>query len=334
MKNLLKITEVFKLDCLIIGCGITGAVIARNLAEKGNYVTIWDRRNHIGGNMYDYVDEHNILVHKYGPHTFHTKKKELYSYISEYAEWQPYKLKCMAKMNGKFTPTPFNFQTIDDFYTQEEAQELKYVIRKEFSNTTNANVLEVLNHKNKKIREYGKFLFENDYSLYTAKQWGIDPDKVDPSILGRVPLRFSYGIGYFDDKYQVMPKKSYTCFFKKLLNHKNIIIELETEALEHLSIDEQKQVVLLDGKVSTVPIVYTGALDELFKIDQGALPYRSLEFEWKYEEIDSKQPAPVVAYPQEKNFTRITEYKKLPMQDVTRYTLCSRVSEKIYIWEY
>jgi UDP-galactopyranose mutase len=324
----LKNMEVFNLDCLIIGCGITGAVIARRLAENGKNVVIWDRHNHIGGNMYDYIDKHGILVHKYGPHTFHTKKKFLYDFICHYAEWVPYKLECMAQINGKYTPTPFNFQTIDDFYTKMDANKLKESIKEVFKTSNTATVLEVLNNDNDDIRNYGKFLFKNDYSLYAAKQWGISPEEVDSSILKRVPLKFSYETGYFDDEYQVMPKISYTNFFKKLLDNKNINIQLQVEALEHLVINEEQQVILLDGEVCNIPIIYTGALDELFKISEGPLPYRSLEFNWKYENIDSKQPAPVVAYPQEKNFTRITEYKKLPLQNVDGTTYAIEYSKK------
>lgn len=305
------------MEALVIGCGLTGSVIARFLAEKLNKkVVIWDRRNHIGGNMYDYYDEHSILVHKYGPHTFHTKKKYLYDYMCRFAEWKEYKLTCMAQINGKFTPTPFNFQTIDDFYDKKEADNLKKRIKNEFGNRATATVVEVLNCNDKKIQEYAQFLFDNDYSLYTAKQWGISANEVDPSILKRVPLRFSYDIGYFDDEYQVMPATTFTDFFKSLLNHKNIEIKLGIEALEHLNVDLQNNRVLIDGEYKDIPIIYTGALDELFDNCYGKLPYRSLRFEWKYEDIDSKQDAPVVAYPQAEGFTRITEYKKLPVQDV------------------
>ena len=305
------------MEALVIGCGLTGSVIARFLAEKLNKkVTIWDRRNHIGGNMYDYYDEHGILVHKYGPHTFHTKKKYLYDYMCRFAEWKEYKLTCMAQINGKFTPTPFNFQTIDDFFDKKEANDLKKRIKNEFGNKATATVVEVLNCSDEKVREYAQFLFDNDYSLYTAKQWGIPASEVDPSILKRVPLRFSYDIGYFDDEYQVMPSITYTDFFKSLLNHKNIDVKLGIEALEHLKVDLENNCILIDGEYKNIPVIYTGALDELFDNCYGKLPYRSLRFEWKYEDIDSKQEAPVVAYPQAKEFTRITEYKKLPIQDV------------------
>ena len=305
----------FKMDILIIGAGLTGAVLARELAENHNKkVVIWERRNHIAGNMYDYKDEHNILVQKYGPHTFHTKEKYLYDYMCKYGQWQPYKLKCMAVIDGRATPTPFNYKTIDDFYTKVDAADLKSRIEKEYNGRKTATVLEVLNSRDEKIREYAEFLYEKDYKLYTAKQWGIPADKIDKSVLERVPLRFSYDEGYFDDEYEVMPKISFTNFFENILNHKNIEVVLNKEALNHIKIQDNN--IFIDNKSLNIPVIYTGALDELFNLEYGRLPYRSLRFEFKYEEKDSFQEAPVTAYPQAKDFTRITEYKKLPYQNV------------------
>ena len=305
----------FNMDYLVIGCGLSGAVVARHLAERGRQVTIWERRDHIGGNMYDYVDEHGFLVQKYGPHTFHTKKKELYDYMCRFGRWQDYKLTCGAAWGGKYTPTPFNFTTIDTFYPAEKAELLKEKLKKAFSGRDTATVVEVLAHPDEDIRGYAEFLFQNDYAPYTAKQWGVSPSEIDPSVLKRVPLRFSYEEGYFDDPYQVMPEQSFTHFFQNLLDHPNIHIELGVEALDHIQIRNDR--IFLDGVPLEIPVVYTGALDELFGGIYGRLPYRSLRFEWKYEEKDSLQDAPVVAYPQEAGYTRITEYKKLPVQTST-----------------
>ncbi|MCG4470470.1 UDP-galactopyranose mutase [Lawsonibacter sp. DFI.6.74] len=303
------------MDYLVIGCGLSGAVVARHLAERGRQVTIWERRDHIGGNMYDYVDEHGFLVQKYGPHTFHTKKKELYDYMCRFGRWQDYKLTCGAAWGGKYTPTPFNFTTIDTFYPTEKAELLKEKLKKAFSGRDTATVVEVLAHPDEDIRGYAEFLFQNDYAPYTAKQWGVSPSEIDPSVLKRVPLRFSYEEGYFDDPYQVMPEQSFTHFFQNLLDHPNIHIELGVEALDHIQIRNDR--IFLDGVPLEIPVVYTGALDELFGGIYGRLPYRSLRFEWKYEDKESLQDAPVVAYPQEAGYTRITEYKKLPVQTGT-----------------
>ena len=301
-------------DVLVIGCGLSGAVVARHMAEKGKHVLIWERRDHIGGNMYDYVDEHGFLVQKYGPHTFHTQKKELYDYMCRFEKWKTYYLTCGAVWGGKYTPTPFNFTTIDTFYPEEEAKTLKAKLSETFQGQETETVVKVLENPDKDIREFAQFLFENDYAPYTAKQWGVDPSQIDPSVLKRVPIRFSYKEGYFDDPYQVMPAHSFTTFFENLLDHPNIRVKLNVEALTHLKI--QGEELLLDGEKLTIPVVYTGALDELFGGVYGQLPYRSLRFDWKYSEQDSFQNAPVVAYPQEPGFTRITEYKKLPIQNL------------------
>lgn len=299
--------------CLIVGCGLSGAVIARQLAEQGERVEIWERRDHIGGNMYDYVDEHGFLVQKYGPHAFHTTKRELYDYICRFEQWQEYRLTCGAVWDGKYTPTPFNFTTIDTFYPPEQAAQLKEKLKKAFAGRETATVVEVLEHPDPEIRGYAEYLFEKDYAPYTAKQWGISPKEIDPSVLRRVPLRFSYGEGYFDDAYQIMPTNSYTTFFQNLLDHSNISVQLGVDALKHLEIKENR--LWVDGSPADYTVVYTGALDELFGCVYGKLPYRSLRFEWKHTEQDSIQNAPIVAYPQEKGYTRITEYKKLPVQN-------------------
>lgn len=307
-------------DFIIIGAGLTGCVIARELAETGKNILVLERRIHIGGNMYDFINEDGILVHKYGPHCFHTKNKTLIEYICKYSEWKDFYIKCGAEIDGKYTPTPFNFQTIDDFYSKEEAEKIKNAIKEEYPNQEFATVLELLNHKNKEIKKFATFLFEKDYSLYTAKQWGISPSEIDPSVLKRVPIRFSYNEGYFDDEYQKLPVKSYLSFFESLVNHPNIEIVCNTDMKERLSFnfDEKKifyQNILFDGK-----LIYTGPIDELMNYKYGKLPYRSLRFEWKTEMINSFQKYPLVAYPQAIGYTRITEYTKLPEQKVGNKT--------------
>lgn len=312
-------------DAIVVGCGLSGVVIARHLAEEKNKkVLIMERRNHVGGNMYDYVNEDGILVHKYGPHTFHTKKKELFEYMKKYCDWEPYKLTCGAVINGKYTPTPFNFQTIDDFFDRDKADSIKQAIKQNYPNEKFATVLELLNHEDNLIREYAQFLFDNDYSLYTAKQWGVAPSEIDPSVLKRVPIRFNYDIGYFDDDFQFMPSVSYVEFFEHILDHKNITVQLNEDALSRISLNENDKHILFDNEIFSGIVVYTGAIDELFSFKYGSLPYRSLRFEWKTECVKSFQNAPVVAYPQEEGYTRITEYTKLPLQNVgdkTTYAL-------------
>lgn len=303
-------------DILVVGCGLTGSVIAREFAEQGKKVCIIERLNHIAGNMYDYVDKSGCLVSLYGPHIFHTKKKELYEYMCKYGEWQDFKLTCGAVINGKYTPTPFNFQTIDDFFEAKKANEIKDAIKKEYPNQETSTVTELLNHKNPLIKEYATFLFENDYSLYTAKQWGCSPEEIDPSVLKRVPVRFNYEVGYFEDKFQVMPKTSFINFFENLLNHPNIEIHLNKDAAKMITLEDKSGNIYIKDERFMGKLFFTGAIDELFGCKYGKLPYRSLRFEWKTENKKSFQNAPVVAYPQAKDFIRITEYTKVPVQDI------------------
>ncbi len=289
------------------------------MAEDCNKkVLIIDRRNYIAGNMYDFIDENGFLIQQYGPHTFHTNKKYLYDYILRFADWETYNLTCMAQIDDKFTPSPFNFQTIDDYFSAEEAMALKARIKEIYGNAEKTTIVEMLNSDDELIKNYAKFLFDKDYSLYTAKQWGIAPSEIDVSILKRVPVLFSYKTGYFDDEYQVMPKVSFTNFFENLLGHKNITIKLNTAADSLISI--KNEMLFIDGIVSDIPVIYTGAIDELLGYKYGPLPYRSLKFEFQTINGDSFQEAPVVAYPQAEGFTRITEYTKLPYQQTNGKT--------------
>ena len=297
----------------IVGSGIVGCVIARELAENGDDVTIWERRNHIGGNVYDEIDEHGIRVQMYGPHIFHTKIEKVWDYVSKYCSFSEYNLVCGSVMDGKCVPTSFDFYSIDTFFP-DEAAEIKEHIRMVFKDKKSATILEMLDCEDEYIQKYAQFLFDKDYAPYTAKQWGIEPEKVDRQIFKRVPVLFSYGSKYFDDPHQAMPVNGYMELINNLLNHENITVQTNMDALEHIKIRDNQ--IYIDDLITEARVIYTGPIDELFECQYGKLPYRSLKFEWKYEEKESFQEMPVVAYPQEKYFTRITEYKKLPVQEV------------------
>lgn len=297
----------------IVGSGIVGAVLAAELAKKGNTVQVLERRAHAGGNVYDYDDEYGIHVHHYGPHIFHTNDDEVYRYVSDNCELKDFNLVCGSVMDGKCVPTSFDFSSVDTFFP-EEAEEIKAHIKAEFGDRASATVLEMLESQDSYVRRFADFLYEKDYKPYTAKQWGIDPEKVDRQIFKRVPILFSYGSKYFSDKYQAMPVKGYMEFIENLLKTPGIELRLNEEVLDRFSIRDHQ---VMDGdKPLDGVLIFTGALDELFGCKYGKLPYRSLRFEWKHEDIDSFQDMPVVAYPQAEGFTRITEYKKLPVQEV------------------
>ena len=308
-----KNIQIENYDAFVIGCGLTGCVIARYLAEEKNKkVLILERRNHIGGNMYDYIDDNGVRVHQYGPHVFHTYTTELMEFMEKYSQWNDFPITCQVYMKDKFTPSPFNYQTIDDYYSTEDAKHLKEEIEKEYPGRDKATIVELLESKNPVVKEYADFLFESDYSLYTAKQWGISPSEIDPSVLKRVPVLFTYKDGYFDDTYQKVPVNGYVGFFKNLLAHENIEYMLETDAMEYLHI-EGTDMYWENNKVN-VPVIYTGAIDELVDCKYGKLPYRSLQFVWNTEQDRHFQQAALVAYPEAEGYTRITEYNHFPNQ--------------------
>ena len=315
-------------DYIVVGAGLSGSIAARYLAEqKDRSVLVMDKRDHIAGNVYDYNNEDGILVQMYGPHIFHTNSRRVEEYVKKWGEWKDYFLECMVYMNEKYTPSPFNFKTIDDYFSKEKAIEIKKHIAEEYGDAPKATIVEMLDSQDDVVKEYAQFLYRHDYSLYTAKQWGISPDEIDISVLKRVPVLFSYKTGYFDDRFQAMPVNGFTAVVSQILNHENITLQLNTNAVDELEMDYEKKTVLYHG--SRIPVVYTGAIDELMGYKYGRLPYRSLQFEWKTLDQSSYQEAAVVAYPEAEGYTRVTEYTKLPEQRCGKTTIAIEYPVKV-----
>jgi UDP-galactopyranose mutase len=308
-----------KYDYIVIGAGLAGGIFARMLAENDKKkILIVERRNHIAGNTFDFEDEHGIKTQKYGPHVLHTNSDEVYKFITKFCTPIKYKTKCEAVIDGVSTPSPFNFKTIDQFYDKEKGEELKTKLLNYYDNRASVTVVEMLKSNDEDIKGFADFLFEKDYKLYTSKQWNLQPNEIDPSVLKRVPIVLSYGDTYFYDKYEFMPQDGFVEMYRKIIDYPGIEVQLGIEALDHMCVDEISGKVTWDG--TDVKIIYTGAIDELFKYKYGVLPYRSLYF--KYENInkESFQNVAIVAYPQVEGYTRITEYTKMPFQDTNGWT--------------
>ena len=312
--------DIAKVDYIIVGAGLSGSVIARKLAEYGKRVLIFERRNHIAGNMYDEIDFNGILVQRYGPHAFHTNNQSVFESIIKYDTWIDYHLKCAVNIYGLVSPSPFNFKTIDLLYGKEEAKILKERLKTRYTGQKSVAILDLLDCDDILIKQYAEKLFEMDYRPYTSKQWGIPPEVIDPSVLKRVPIRLDYTNAYFDDTYQILPQNGYTLFFKNLLAHENIELLLNTDILDMLKIDMEAKQISFENKQINIPFVYTGAIDELLMYRYGHLPYRSLRFDYQVKNVDSFQDVPVVVHPAAEGFTRITEYKKLPPQNISGLT--------------
>lgn len=306
-------------DLIVAGCGFAGTIVAREKAKQGERVLLLERRGHIAGNMYDETDENGILIQRYGPHTFHTKDQKIADYIKTLWDWEPYILRVRTEVKGKLTPSPFNTDTIFSYYPKEKADAILDALRKTYPGRKSVTIVELLSSDVPLIREYAQFLFEEDYRPYTAKQWGIAPEDLDLSVLKRVPVRLDDTDAYFDDPCQVLPKGGYTKMFSSLLSDENITVVLNCDALNFLSVSEDGQL-LWCGRDISIPVLWTGPLDELLKNRYGKLPYRSIFFDFKTIPEDSYQETQGVAYPKAEGYTRITEFKKIPCQDVPGVT--------------
>ncbi len=287
-------------DYLVVGAGFAGSVIAERLARvAGKSVLLVDRRAHIGGNAFDHYNEHGILVHRYGPHIFHTNSREVFEYLSQFTEWRPYEHHVLASVDGQLLPMPINLDTLNRLYglnmnSFEAAKFLESVAEPRLSVKTSEDVV---------VSKIGRELYEKFFRNYTRKQWNMDPSELDAAVTARVPVRTNRDSRYFTDTYQAMPLHGYTRLFENMLDHPRIKILLNADFRE------------IQQEIPFGKLIYTGPIDEYFDYCYGKLPYRSLKF--KHETIHQQvfQPEAVVNYPNEHPYTRITEFKYLTGQE-------------------
>lgn len=294
------------MDYIIVGAGFAGCVLAERLARgSGERVWIVEKRPHIGGNAYDHYDDAGILVHKYGPHIFHTNSKEVFQYLSRFTEWRPYEHRVRASVDGQLVPIPINLDTVNALYglslTSSEVESFfASVAEPRTPALTSEDVI---------VSKVGRELYEKFFRGYTRKQWGLDPSELDAQVTARVPVRTNRDDRYFNDVYQAMPRYGYTRMFENMLDHPNIRILLNTPYREVM------------GDLPEARVIYTGPVDEFFDYRYGPLPYRSLNF--RFETLDERlhQPVAVINYPNEQPYTRVTEFKHLTGQQHRKTTL-------------
>ena len=291
-------------DTLVVGAGFAGSILAERLASQcGQRVLVIDRRDHIAGNAYDYVDEHGVLVHRYGPHIFHTNAMKVVEYLSQFTDWRPYEHRVVAQVGEQRLPIPINRTTVNRLYSLEletdEQVEAFYAERAE-------DVPYVRNSEDVVVAKVGRDLYEKFFRGYTRKQWERDPSELHASVCARIPTRTNTDDRYFTDAFQKMPAQGYTAMFERMLDHPDIDVRVSTD------FDDVRDDVAYDH------LVYTGPIDSFFGHRFGKLPYRSLEFELRNE------PTPdggtvfetgSVNYPSaDVPYTRITEYRHLTGQ--------------------
>ena len=290
-----------RFDYLIVGAGFAGSVLAERLAAgMGKKVLLVDRRSHIGGNAYDEHDHAGVLIHRYGPHIFHTNSREVFEYLSRFTEWRPYQHRVLACVDGQLVPIPINLYTINTLYglnlnSFEVATFLKERAEPRDRLKTSEDVI---------VSKVGRELYEKFFRNYTRKQWGLDPSELDAAVTARIPVRVNRDPRYFTDTYQAMPLHGYTRMFERMLAHPNIKVLLNTDHRE------------VEGLIPYDELIYTGPIDEFFDFRYGKLPYRSLHFQFETSRGTSlQQPVAVINYPNDHDYTRVTEFRHLTGQE-------------------
>jgi UDP-galactopyranose mutase len=293
-------------DYMVVGAGFAGATIAERLAaDAGKKVIICDVRNHIGGNAYDHYDTAGILVHKYGPHIFHTNSRDVYDYLSHFTDWRPYQHRVLASVDGQLLPVPINLDTVNRLY----GTSLTSFQLEEFFKSVAEPVVSIRTSEDVIVSKVGRELYDKFFKHYTRKQWGLDPSELDAAVTARVPVRTNRDDRYFTDAYQVMPLHGYTRMFERMLTHPNIRILLNADYRQ------------VRNDIPHRHVIFTGPVDEFFDYRFGRLPYRSLEFKFETRNVPVAQAGPVINYPNENAYTRITEFKYLTGQEHPKTTV-------------
>jgi UDP-galactopyranose mutase len=286
-------------DYLIVGAGFAGATLAERLAGQcDKKILLVEQRPHIGGNAYDYYNRDGLLVHKYGPHIFHTNARCVFDYLSQFTDWRPYEHRVRASVDGQIVPIPINLDTINRLYGLSlNAFEIEGFFQKVAEPCE-----EIRTSEDVVVSRVGQELYRKFFRGYTRKQWDLGPSEIDSSVISRVPIRTNRDDRYFTDTYQAMPLHGYTRMFERMLDHPNIKLMLNTDYRE------------IQGIIPYGEMIYTGRIDDFFNLCYGRLPYRSLRFRHEIIDAERYQEAPVINYPNEHPYTRITEFKYLTGQ--------------------
>jgi UDP-galactopyranose mutase len=301
------------MDLLIVGSGFFGLTVAERAAASGREVTVIDRRPHIGGNAYSAADpETGIEVHRYGAHLFHTSNARVWEYVNRFSRFTSYVHRVYTNHRGVVFPLPINLGTINQFfqsaYSPEEARSLILTQAGEFDPKAAANLEE------RAIGLIGRPLYEAFIRDYTAKQWQTDPRELPAEIISRLPVRYTYDNRYFNDTWEGLPVDGYTALLERMAEHPNIEVRLSTDFFD------DTQPLNRDAAVGRVPVVYTGPVDRYFDFAEGALSWRTLDFEQEVLAVPDFQGTSVMNYADaDVPYTRIHEFKHFHPERADRH---------------
>jgi UDP-galactopyranose mutase len=284
-------------DWTVVGAGFTGATFAERMASAGKRVQVIERRSHVGGNAYDEKNARGILVHKYGPHIFHTNSAEVWTYLSKFTEWRPYQHRVLGLIEQKLVPIPFNLDSLAALFSREDAARIEKALLANYGSGKRVPILKLRESPDSIIRAVAEYVYQKVFEKYTIKQWDLRPEQLSPSVTARVPVSISHDDRYFQDAYQAIPLNGYTAMFRRMLHHPNITVVLNCD---------WKQA---ERKIANTRLLFTGAIDEFLDYRFGPLPYRSLRFEEYTLDKPQHQPVATVNYPNDHDYTRITEQK-------------------------
>ncbi len=314
-------------DAVVVGAGLAGCVIAERLASQKNWkVLIVEKEKHIAGHCYDSRTEFGLLIHRYGPHLFHTNSKLVWEYLSQFTEWDYYQHHVQAFIDGRCVPLPFSFETMDLLFPKELATRLKEKLLRIYTFNQKVPILELMKQNDPDIQFLGSYIYDKVFKNYTAKQWEMLPEHIDSMVTARVPVLVGRDTRYFSDIYQAVPRNGYTCMMENMVNHRNIKLIL---GLNFLEIGEVRDhTITIGGKTFDGPIYYTGPIDELFGYCFGELPYRSLELKFQTIQKPYYQSCATINYPNNYDYTRITDFKHIHPLDTSQTTILIEYPKK------
>ena len=298
-----------KIDWIVVGAGFTGATAAERLAARGERVLVVDKRPHIAGNAYDERDEDGVWRHVYGPHIFHTNSEKVWTYLQQFSQWRPYFHRVRAVVDGREVPLPVNLDTIEALFPPRMAERYVEALTTRFRYGERVPILKLMKEAEGPLAELASYIYTKVFANYTRKQWDLSPEELSPHVTARVPILVSRDDRYFQDRWQAMPTAGYTALIGKMLASPKIKVLLSTSY-------QEVRTLFPDARV-----LYTGPIDEYYDYRLGGLPYRSVHFEWSGHTATTAQTVGTINYPEEYDFTRITEMRHLTGQLSPRTTL-------------